>query len=61
MIYLVVATDLVGDGLLIGAATAVMAQLGFVLAAGRCWPTSRKDLPYWPTSEPREWGGRCDC
>jgi ZIP family zinc transporter len=35
MIYVAVATDLVGDGLLIGAATAVTSQLGFVLALGQ--------------------------
>jgi ZIP family zinc transporter len=35
MIYVAVASDLVGDGLLIGAATAVTSQLGFVLALGQ--------------------------
>ncbi|MGD8464257.1 MAG: hypothetical protein PVI09_10375 [Anaerolineae bacterium] len=35
MVYVAVASDLVGDGLLIGAATAVTSQLGFVLALGQ--------------------------
>lgn len=35
MIYLAVATDLFGDGLLIGAGSAVSAGLGLVLAAGQ--------------------------
>ena len=35
MIYLAVATDLFGDGLMIGAGTAVSAGLGLVLAAGQ--------------------------
>mgnify|MGYP003115649675 CR=1 FL=1 len=35
MIYLAVATDLFGDGLLIGSGTAVTASLGFVLAVGQ--------------------------
>ena len=35
MIYLAIATDLVGDGLLIGAGTSVSAGLGIALAAGQ--------------------------
>lgn len=35
MIYLAVATDLFGDGLLIGSGTAVAASLGLVLAVGQ--------------------------
>ena len=35
MVYVAVATDLVGDGFLIGAATAVTSQLGFALALGQ--------------------------
>ena len=35
MVYVAVASDLVGDGLLIGAATAVTAQLGLILAVGQ--------------------------
>ena len=35
MIYLAVATDLLGDGLMIGAATTIDSSLGLVLAAGQ--------------------------
>jgi ZIP family zinc transporter len=35
MVYVAVASDLVGDGLLIGSATAVTSQLGLVLALGQ--------------------------
>lgn len=35
MVYVAVATDLVGDGLLIGAGSAVSSQLGLVLALGQ--------------------------
>ena len=35
MVYVAIAADLVGDGLLIGAATAVTSQLGLALALGQ--------------------------
>jgi ZIP family zinc transporter len=39
MIYLAVATHLIGDGLLIGAGTSVSAGLGIILALDRRWRT----------------------
>lgn len=42
LIYVAVAPDLFGDGLMIGAGASVSTSLGWCWRSGRCWRTSRR-------------------